>query len=81
MKYILYFLLAWFAYKFIFGFVIPVYRTSRKLREKINEATREFEQRTGGNNNMHSGTVNNNPSAQPQSRQPEKEYLDFEEVK
>ncbi len=81
MKYILYFLLAWFAYKFIFGLVIPVYRTSRKLREKINEATREFEQRTGNNGNIPTGGVHNNPSAPPERRQAEKEYLDFEEVK
>ena len=63
-------------YKFIFGFVIPVYRTTRQVQKKMNE----FQQ------NMHKQAETNRTSsentAKPTSSKPKSDdYIDFEEIK
>jgi hypothetical protein len=70
------FFLFYLLYKFIFGFVIPIYRTTREVKKKMNE----FQQ------NMHKTAENNRTSnesaAKPTASKPPKEdYIDFEEIK
>lgn len=68
--------LVYLAYRFIFGFIIPVYRTTRQMKRKMAE--------------MHEKM--NEQSRQPDSAFPRKEtvtsaksyadeYIDYEEVK
>jgi hypothetical protein len=78
MKYVLYALLAWFLYQFIFKLVIPVYKTTRKIKkgfremqEKMNEQTRQQQQPYS-------------PAAEAEVKKPKpsaSDYIDFEEVK
>lgn len=72
LRFLFFLLIAYLLYRFIFGFVIPVYRTTRKVKQgfremqdRMNEAER---QRTPP------------PQSTPQREQPG-EYIDFEEVK
>lgn len=78
MKYFWYALLAWFLYQFIFKLVIPVYRTSRKIKkgfremqEKMNE---QFQQQQGYATEPGTKTTT-------KEKVSSKDYIDFEEVK
>jgi hypothetical protein len=70
-------LAAWFLYKFIFGFIIPVYRTTRQMKKKFREM----------HDRMQDQQVN--PSDFAQKEAPPKQtakstggdYIDFEELK
>jgi Sec-independent protein translocase protein TatA len=80
MRYILYALLIWFLYQFIFKLVVPVYKTTRKIKkgfremqEKMNE---QFAQQQQQQAYSASGS-NSNKSTRP----PTSDYIDFEEVK
>ena len=63
-------------YKFIFEFVIPIFRTTREVKKKMNE----FQQ------NMHkhaesSRTSSTNNEKPPVSKPKSDDYIDFEEIK
>ena len=77
MKYILYAILIYLAYQFIFNLVVPVYRTSRKLKKGF----REMHARMQGHMNQQQG---HSPSASPgtsAAQSPAGDYIDFEETK
>ncbi|MBC6491229.1 hypothetical protein ACFSQD_14285 [Flavihumibacter stibioxidans] len=91
LKTVLLLLLAYIAYRFIFGFVIPVSRATSQVRRQFRAAQEEMESRmraqqgagaqsgTGSQGfNNSSATVNGNPSERPVRKS---DYLDFEEVK
>lgn len=78
MKYILYALLIWFLYQFIFKLVIPVYMTSRKIKqgfremqEKMNDQYRQ--QQPAG--------ATNATQQKPAEKERAGDYIDFEEIK
>jgi hypothetical protein len=72
-------ILFYLIYRFIGGFIIPLFRTTRTMRQQFNNMN--------GQNNGQNGQ----PSADPRSAGPEKapksesskvgEYIDFEEIK
>jgi hypothetical protein len=68
-------------YKFVFNFILPVYRTTKMVKQKVGEMNNFRTQQTGG-------TSNTNTSYQQDARketstpQPKVgEYIDFEEIK
>lgn len=71
---ILYALLAWFLYNLVFRFIIPIYKTTRQVKQKFREMKDQMNQQQGF-------------SAEPQSNErrtekiPKEDYIDFEEVK
>lgn len=80
MKYVLLALLAFVLYQFIFKLVIPVYRTTRKIKkgfremqEKMNEQYRQQQQQEYASQ----GTAPKADSA----RVSREDYIDFEEIK
>lgn len=82
MKYLLYFLLAWFLYNLVFRFIIPVYRTSKQMKSQF----REMQERMQSQMNQQEGNNPFQPKAtqQPKPRstgKPEGDYIDFEEIK
>lgn len=80
MKYVLYALLIWFAYQFIFKLVIPVYKTSKKIKQGFREMQEKMsaqqEQFSQQQTNTRGKTAE--PSA---SKTPAGDYIDFEELK
>ncbi|PZR22364.1 MAG: hypothetical protein DI535_26440 [Citrobacter freundii] len=80
MRYVLYFLLAWFLYNLIFKFVIPVFKASRQMKRQFRQMQDAMQQQM----NQQQG---NNPFQQQSSQQPkpkakpEGDYIDFEEIK
>jgi hypothetical protein len=76
-RYMLYALLAWFLYKLVFGFIIPVYKTTRQMKKKFREMHEQAQQEQMKQQGFHT-----QPGApQPSSKSPSGDYIDFEEVK
>ena len=76
MKYILYALLAWFLYNLVFKFIIPIYRTTKKVKrdfaEMKNKMSDFMEQQQGFQ-------AKETPKQAP--KEAKGDYIDFEEVK
>ncbi|MBL7738147.1 MAG: hypothetical protein JNK14_02940 [Chitinophagaceae bacterium] len=75
---LLYGLLAWFLYKLVFGFIIPVYRTTRQMKKKFREMHERMQEEQTKQQGFH-----------PEGKQPDQasikvpsgDYIDFEEIK
>jgi hypothetical protein len=74
LRVLLWILVAYFAYRFIFNFVLPVWKVSRRMRSQM----REFQQRA-----QQPPVDQPPPSKKPQTAPNDKagDYIDFEEVK
>jgi hypothetical protein len=76
MRYIFYILLGYVLYRFITGFLIPVFRTGKQIKKQFNE----MQQRMNDQMQQQSSSP---PPPQQQSakKSPVGEYIDFEEMK
>lgn len=64
-------------YKLIFDFIIPLYNTTKQVKQKVNEMQRTMnEQANQQQRNQFAGPVKE-PSTKPKSD----DYIEFEEVK
>ncbi|HEX5025905.1 MAG TPA: hypothetical protein VFV68_11575 [Agriterribacter sp.] len=75
MKYIFYILLGYVVYRFITGFLIPVFRTGKQIKKQFNEMQERMHE------NMQQQSTTAPPPQQSSKREPSGEYIDFEEVK
>jgi hypothetical protein len=75
-------LLVYLLYRFIAGFLVPLYRTSRQMRQQFHDM---HGRATNGANAPHSPNPGKTPQDQPDSPKSGDtkvgEYIDFEEVK
>jgi len=76
LRYILWALLAYFLYKFIFDFIVPLVRTSRQIKKQVNE----FQSRMQQQQQEHVQQQNNFSKKEPSTSKAD-DYIDFEEVK
>lgn len=79
MGYVLLGLLAFILFRFIFRFVIPVYRTTKEVRKKF----REFETRQQEEETQQQGFYPNNdmpPKKERPKTDRDKDYIEFEEI-
>jgi len=68
----------WILYKLIFQLVIPVYRSTRVMRQKFREMQQHMEnQMNQSNPNQHP----NSPQQKPDPEGPKGDYIEFEEIK
>ena len=76
-RYILFAILAWFLYNLVFRFIIPVYRTSKQMRNKFQEMQQQMHQKM---QEQHQGYQ---PQSAPKPNPPQVsgDYIEFEEVK
>ncbi|MCS3797962.1 hypothetical protein [Niastella sp. OAS944] len=80
---LLYILLAFFLYKFVFNFLVPVLKMSWRVRRQIKEFQRQqqqqppFQQNTSTSGRPSSSSANKAAAPSPKGG----EYIDFEEVK
>jgi hypothetical protein len=80
LRVILWILLAWFIYKFVFDFLIPLVRVGVKVRRQVKDFQQQFNnapQQTTNNTNQSSPAADNAASQSPKAG----EYIDFEEIK
>jgi hypothetical protein len=74
---LLYALLAWFLYKLIFGFIIPVYRTTRQMKKKFREMHEQMQEGQTKQQGFHQQQAETRFNPKTVSG----DYIDFEEVK
>ncbi len=66
------------AYKFIFDFIIPVYQSSKQVKQKVNEMQRTMNEHMKQQQQAQANATVSRPA--PPSKKNE-DYIDFEEVK
>jgi hypothetical protein len=80
---LLYILLAYFLYKFVFGFLVPVVKMSWRVRRQVKEFQRQHQQQQDPLQN-NTSTTGQSSAHTPNASAPKSkagEYIDFEEVK
>ena len=75
-KYLLYALLIYLAYQFIFNLVIPVYRTSRRIKKGFREMHTRMQEEQ-----QQQQQYSNRPAPEPQPNVNPDDYIEFEEIK
>ncbi len=73
-------MLFWFLYNLVFRFIIPIYRTSKKMKAQFREMQERMQQ--GMNGGQHATA--NAGAAPAQSTTPKgkkDDYIDFEEIR
>lgn len=67
------------AYKFIFDFVIPVYQTTKQVKQKVNEMQHNMNEQAKQQQqrSQYTSTTSQSASTKPKSD----DYIEFEEVK
>jgi len=63
-------------YKFIFDFIIPVYNTTKQVKQKVNEMQRNVNEQA--RRQQEQFTAASHP---PPPKSKSEDYIDFEEVK
>ena len=84
LAFILYAILGWFLFNLVFRIIIPVYRTTRKMKKKFREMSARMNH-SDGQAQMQQEEMRqqgfNQQSSQKTSPAPAGDYIDFEEVK
>ena len=78
LKTVLLLLLAYIAYRFIFGFVIPVTRATRSVRQQFKAAQEQMEAQMRAQQGY--AQAQQEPTSRPAPKKPS-DYIEFEEVK
>jgi cell division protein FtsB len=78
LKTVLLLLLAYIVYRFIFGFVIPVSKATRNVRQQFKAAQDQMEAQMRAQQGY--TQPQQEPVSNPVSRKISKEYIDFEEL-
>jgi hypothetical protein len=82
LKYVLYAFLLYLLYRLIFGFIVPVYKTTRQLKKQFREMHGRMEdamRREQGAAEMDENL--NKPAGSSNKKTTPGDYIDFEEVK
>ena len=75
-KILLYVFLIYMAYKFVFDFIIPIYRTTKQVKKGFREMNDRM------NEHMRQQRGEQHPIQEPQKpQQKEGDYIEFEEIK
>ena len=74
-RYILWALLAYFLYKFIFDFIIPLFRATRHIKKQVNEFQNRMQQQ------QQEPAQQNTFTKQTTTPSKAGDYIEFEEVK
>lgn len=68
--------LVYMLYKFIFNLVIPLYKSSQVMRQKMNDINSRMQQQE-----MNTRGQAAQPKAQEQAKVSKEDYIDYEEIK
>jgi len=76
---LLYAMLAWFLYNLVFKFIIPIYKTTRQMKQKFREMHSNMQEQM--NKQPEFTTQPDYGTDRPASKKPKEDYIDFEEIK
>ena len=71
--------LLYLLYKLIFDFIIPIYRTSKKVKKQFGEMHSKMQEQMNQYNRQNSPQAKTAASAKPEKKK--EEYIDYEEIK
>ena len=77
LRFLLYAFLIYLAYRLVFHFIIPVYKTTRQVKKQF----REMHSRMEDQMNQYQANQQSPNSQTENKKQPAGDYIDFEEVK
>ena len=77
LRYLLFAILIWFVYNLIFRFFIPLYRTTKQVKQKFREMHENMENHA----RQQQGYASQPEKQKPESAKPTGDYIDFEEIK
>lgn len=67
-------LVLYLVYKLIFDFIIPVYKTTKQVNQKVGEMQRNM-------NDLNKRQSQANAAAEKHAKPPKEDYIEYEEVK
>ena len=68
--------LLYILYKFVFGFIIPIFRATQKIKKGF----RDIQQQANENMNRQQANSTNTSSAGEKRKEPIGDYIEFEEI-
>jgi hypothetical protein len=71
-------LLTWFLYNLVFKFIIPVYNTTREMKQKFREMQNRMQDPV---NQQHDNSNTAAAAPKSSSKATREDYIDFEEIK
>lgn len=77
-KFILYTFLFYLLFRFITGFLIPVFKTGKQIKRQFNDMQQRMEEQM---KQQQAAEANTKQAEKSPSPRPAGEYIDFEEVK
>jgi sortase (surface protein transpeptidase) len=66
-------------YKLIFDFIIPVYQTTKQVKQKVNKMQQDMSEHLRQQNSTAASNTAYQNTTEP--KQPKDDYIDFEEIK
>jgi heme exporter protein D len=77
-RYLLYAFLIYLAYRFIFHFIIPIYKTTKQVKKQFREMHSRMEDQM---NQQQANQQTATPQPENKKQQVGGDYIDFEELK
>ena len=74
---LLYFFLIYLAYRFIFNFLVPVYKTTQQVKKGF----RDMHDRMNSQQQQNSSSSHQTQSSESSEKKSVGDYIDFEEIK
>jgi capsular polysaccharide biosynthesis protein len=68
-------------YKFIFDFIIPVYQTTKQVKQKVNKMQQDMKEQINRQQQYHDEYKNSTGSKTATASSGKDDYIEFEEVK
>ncbi|MEO5593140.1 MAG: DUF4834 family protein, partial [Chitinophagaceae bacterium] len=68
-------------YKVVFDLVIPIFRTTQKIRQQFGDVQQHMQDQMNATQNGHTDPTPSRPSTTEQKKTRAGDYIDFEEVK
>ncbi len=81
LRFILFALALYFIYKLVFGLVIPIFRTTQKIRRQFGDMQQQMHEQMNATQNGYPGQRPPPPPAEEPQKSRTGDYIDFEEVK
>lgn len=82
-KYLIYILVGWVLYKLIFGFIIPVYNSTKHVRRQVRDMQQHMREQFEQQQQQQAPPPPPPHSSDPVSSKPRDkgDYIEFEEIK
>ena len=69
------------AYRFLFNFLIPIYRTSRKMQQQFREMQEKMNHNMNSQTDPYTANRVNKTESENEKKVNKEDYIDFEEIK